>query len=72
MSRRRGKPGDDRREPEDVALQEMLDALTPGCSAGRLVRKRMFRMLDEEVAPAAVDVFIWDMECTGELDPFLV
>lgn len=50
----------------------MLDALTPGnFSAGRLVRKRMFRMLDEEVAPAAVDLLM-DMELTGELNPFLV
>ncbi len=61
------------REREDVSLQDMLDALTLGnFSAGRLVRKRMFRMLDEEVAPAAVDLLIWDMELTGELNPFLV
>jgi hypothetical protein len=62
----------DRREREEVLLQEMLHALTPGnFSAGRLMRKRMLRMLDEQVAPAAVDLFIWDMELTGELNPFL-
>jgi hypothetical protein len=29
------------------------------------MRKRMLRMLDEQVAPVAVDLFIWDMELTG-------
>ena len=63
----------DRQEREEVPLQEMLDALTPGnFSAGRLMRKRMLRMFEEQVAPAAVDLFIWDMELTGELNPFRV
>ena len=62
----------DRQECEEALLQEMLDALTPGnVSAGRRVRKRMLRMFCEQVAPAAVDLFIWDMELTGELNPFI-
>ena len=61
-----------RRERDDVPLHEMLDALRPGnFSAGMLMRKRMLRMFDEQVAPVIVDLFIWDMELTGELNPFL-
>ena len=59
-------------EHEEVSIQDMLNALTPGnFSVGRLMRKRMLRMLDEQVAPVAVDLFIWDMELTGDLNPFL-
>ena len=59
-------------EREGSRLQEALEQLTPGnLSAGRLMRKRMLRMLEEQIAPAAVDLFIWDMELTGELNPFL-
>lgn len=61
-----------RHEHEEVPLEELLDALTLGnFSAGRLMRKRILRVFDEQVAPAAVDLLIWDMELTGELNPFL-
>jgi len=62
--------GSNGREREESSLREMLEQLTPGnITAGRLMRKRMLRMLEEQIAPAAVDLFIWDMELTGELNP---
>jgi hypothetical protein len=35
------------------------------------LRERILKAFDEEVAPTAIDLLIWDMETSGELDPFI-
>lgn len=66
----------DRKKPlhrwhQQQRLTEMLDAIAAGrVSAGRYAPERILKAFDEEVAPTAIDLLIWDMETSGELDPF--
>jgi hypothetical protein len=53
-------------------MAEVLRASADGrLSVGKYTREQILRTFDREVAPSAVDLLIWDLEASGELDPFI-
>ena len=41
-----------------------------GFPVGKYARRWILKTFEKEVAPNAIDLLIWDLEVSGELDPF--